>query len=177
MNPVTLTAAWAVPPSAVPRAADPVADASWADGESAGWLLQRRCSLTPAQFGACFVALALVSTLVAAFFWAMGARFVTLFAGIEVLLVGLAFAWHALHAADRDHLRVHEGHLLVERRRGLSVRREQWPLVGLRVRLAGDGSIELGRCGRRSRVGRDVDGAQCRRVLADLRRAVSTSTG
>jgi cytochrome c oxidase subunit 2 len=40
--------------------------------------------LTPAQFGAFFLALGLVSMLVALFFWALGARVITLFAGAEI---------------------------------------------------------------------------------------------
>jgi uncharacterized membrane protein len=176
MNPVTFPAAWATRQSPAWRPTDRLADkAAVAESES-GWSLQRRCSLTPAQFGAFFMALGSVSMLVALFFWALGVRVITLFAGAEIAVVGLAFAWHALHAADGEQLQVREGQLHVVRRRGLQVQLEQWPLAGLRVGSAADGSIELGRFGRRAHIGRLADRAQCRRVLADLRRLLATST-
>jgi len=176
MNPVTFPAAWAPQQSPAWRLTDRIADGATVTEGDPGWSLQRRCSLTPAQFGAFFLALGLVSMLVALFFWALGARFVTLFAGVEIAAVGLAFAWHALHAADGEHLHVSEGQLHVVRRRGLQVQVEQWPLAGLRVGAAVDGSIELGRSGRRAQVGREADRAHCRRVLADLRRLLATTT-
>lgn len=176
MNPVTFPAAWAPQQSPAWRATDRLADGAAAADAGPNWSLQRRCSLTPAQFGAFFLALGLVSMLVAVFFWSLGARVITLFAGAEIAVVGLAFAWHALHAADGEHLHLHEGHLQVVRRQGLQVRHEQWPLAGLRAGLAVDGSIELGRYGRRALIGREADRAQCGRVLADLRRLLATST-
>lgn len=141
------------------------------------WNLQRRCALTPAQFGACLLGLVLVSGLVAAFFWAMGARFVTLFAGIEVLGVGIAFALHAGHAADGERLHVADGLLHIEQRRGLRLTHEQVPLFGLQVRAVADGSIELNAQGRRWMLGRYAGGAARRQALAGLRRAVSTVHG
>jgi uncharacterized membrane protein len=179
MNPVTLPAAWGPQQSPAWRMTDRLADGDAArvaasDGQP-DWSLQRRCSLTPAQFGAFFLALGLVSSLVAVFFWAMGAPVITLFAGAEIAAVALAFAWHALHAADGEQLRLHEGQLQVLRRQGLRSELEQWPLAGLRVGLAADGSIELSRLGRFAQLGRQADRAQCRQVLAGLRRALATS--
>ena len=176
MNPVTLPAAWAPQQSPAWRAIDRLADGATAAEGGPSWSLQRRCSLTPSQFGACYLALGLVSMLVAIFFWSLGARVVTLFAGAEIVGVGLAFAWHALHAADGEQLHLREGQLQVVRRQGLQVRHERWPLAGLRAGLAGDGSIELGRHGRWALIGGEADRAQCRRVLADLRRSLATST-
>lgn len=141
------------------------------------WLLQRRCALSPSQFGACFAGLAVASGLVAAFFWAMGARWITAFAGLEVLLVGVAFAWHALHAADGEQLSVAGRQLRIERRVGLRVWLEQVPLPGLRVTAQADGSIGLSLRGRHWILGRNATDAARRQVLAELRRAVAAAQG
>jgi uncharacterized membrane protein len=147
------------------------------DSDAQAWQLQRRCALSPAQFGACFAGLALVSALVAAFFWAMGARFVTAFAGLEVVVVGVAFVWHAMHAADGERLKVVDGVLHVERRTGLRVTHQQFPLQGLRVAAALDGSIELKLRDRHIVLGRYAAEAARRPVLAGLRRAVAAVHG
>lgn len=138
----------------------------------AEWLLQRRCSLSPCQFGGCFLMLAAVSIVVALFFWAQGARFVAYFAGAEVLALGLAFALHALHAADGERLRIRGGQLLVERRAGLRQVQQALDLQALRVAETNDGAIELRARGQRLRVGAHADAARRRQVLLDLRRLV-----
>ena len=176
MNPVTLPAAWAhEQPPARGTPARPV-DAARSADDVCVWHLQRHCSLDPGRFGACFAGLVLVSALVAGFFWVMGAPLVTAFAGVEVLLVGLAFAWYAVHAADGERLSLQAGHLHIEHRRGLRTTHEQWPLSGLRVTLAPDGSIEVIHFRRRVRLGRNADDRQRRHVLAGLRRAMAPST-
>jgi uncharacterized membrane protein len=146
-------------------------------GSSPVWQLQRRCALSPRQFGACFAGLACVSALVAGFFWAMGARYVTAFACVEMLLVGGAFVWHALHASDGERLRITEGCLQLERSDGLHVAREELPLAGLRVSARADGAIELSLQGRRWVLGRQASDAARLQVLAGLRRAVAAAQG
>lgn len=180
MNPVSLPVVWAPQQQPAPRVGGwlgEAVDAGTGIADAARWNLQRRCALTPSQFGACLAGLVLVSALVAAFFWAMGARFVTLFAGIEVLVVGLAFAWHALHAADGERLHVADGLLHIEQRHGLRLTLEQVPLAGLQVVAAADGSIELSARGRHWTLGRQAAMAARRQALAGLRRAVSTLHG
>lgn len=180
MNPVSLPVVWAPQQQPAPRVGGwlgEAADAGTGTPADDRWSLQRRCALTPSQFGACLAGLVLVSALVAGFFWAMGARFVTLFAGLEVLVVGLAFAWHALHAADGERLHLADGQLHIEQRQGLQITHEQVPLSGLRVTAAADGSIELNARGRRWTLGRQAAGAARRQALAGLRRAVSTLHG
>lgn len=151
--------------------------AAGVDGASPAWELQRRCALSPGQFGACFAGLACVSALVAGFFWAMGARYVTAFAGLELLLVGGAFVWHALHASDGERLRICEGRLQIERREGLRITREDLPLFGLRVSAGADGSIGLSLGGQRRVLGRHASDASRLQVLAELRRAVAAAHG
>jgi uncharacterized membrane protein len=179
MNPVTLPVAWAPQQQPAPQAGDRHAGSTQGTDDLGAdqWHLQRRCSLSPAQFGGCFGLLTVVSVLVAAFFWALGARFVTLFAGVEVLVVGVAFALHALHAADGERLRVAEGCLHVERRNGTRLEHESIPLQGLRARAAADGSIELLLRGRRWMLGRHAAEAPRRQVLAGLRRVLASVNG
>jgi uncharacterized membrane protein len=174
MNPVTLPRAWAHPSSAAPDQADRrdgSGQGSGGDDEPA-WSLHRRCSLSPSQFGGCFLALAVLSALVALFFWAQGARFVTFFAGVEVLALGLAFAFHAVHATDGERVWVQGERLLIERRHGLRHAHEVLDLDGLRVAEAAGGAIELQVGGRSVRIGCHADAARRQQVLADLRRRV-----
>jgi uncharacterized membrane protein len=142
----------------------------------ASWSLQQRSALSPRQFGACFAVLAFVSGLVGTFFWVMGARFVTGFAGIEVVLVGVAFAWHAVHASDGEHVHLQDRTLHVEGRRGLRSWRDQVPVVGLHLAATADGAIDLRSGHRRWVLGGHATVAQRRRVLADMRRALSQTT-
>lgn len=136
------------------------------------WQLQRRCALSPRQFGACFLVLAGVSAAVALFFWTLGAPFVTLFAGLEVLALGAAFACHALHAADGERLQVRGGRLLIEGRHGLRQYQDSLDLALLRVAEGAGGLIELRARGRCVRVGGQAPAAQRRQVLAELRQLV-----
>jgi len=136
------------------------------------WQLQRRCALSPRQFCACFLALAGLSAAVALFFWALGAPFVTLFAGLEVLALGIAFACHAVHAADGERLLLHGGRLLIEQRHGLQQRRDSLDLATLRVGEGEGGLIELRARGRCVQVGQQAHATLRRQVLADLRQLV-----
>ena len=177
MHPASLPVVWANQPLVTRAEAQPGERGAGSESDPQAWELQRRCALSPAQFGACFAGLALVSALVAAFFWAMGAHYVTAFAGLEVVVVGAAFVWHAVHAADGERLRVVGGALHLERRLGLRVTHELFPLQGLRVSAAADGSIELKLQGRHCVLGRYAAEAARRQVLAGLRRAVATVHG
>lgn len=174
MNPVTLPHAWAHEPQTNPLWACRRGDVANAVDAAATtvWSLQRRCALTPRQFGGCFLALAVLSALVALFFWAQGVRFVAYFAGLEVLALALAFGIHAIHAADGERLRLQGDRLIVERRTGLRVQRHEMGLAALRVAEGGDGAIELRVRGQVVPIGRHADAARRRQVLTDLRRLV-----
>ena len=148
-----------------------------AGGSCARWVLQRRCALSPGQLAVCFVALATISAVVATGFWLQGVRIVMLFAGLEMLALGLAFVVHAVHAADGELLSLRGPELVIERREGLRVRHDRIGLEGLRVRQLVDGPIELCAGGRQWVVGRHADGARRRQVLADLCQMVVTRTG
>jgi uncharacterized membrane protein len=178
MNSVTLPHEWGHDTPLVSgqevRPGDVCEQASAQSLEPAGhqWQLQRRCALSPRQFGACFLALAGLSAAVALFFWVLGAPFVTFFAGFEVLALGMAFACHAVHASDGERLQLHGDRLLVEQRHGLTQRRERLELASLRVGEGEDGLLELHARGRCVRVGRHAHPTQRRQVLAELRQLV-----
>lgn len=178
MNPVILPVAWTHRQPAVRQDAASAAAASDIEGDIGAdtWLLQRRNALSPRQFAACFAAVAVMSGLVGALFWLVGAGFVTGFAGLEVVVVGLAFGWHALHAADGERLRMQGSEMMLECRQGLRCWHERVSLAGLQLSAAADGSIEM-RSGRRHWVlGRHATVAQRRRVLTEIRRALARTT-
>lgn len=169
MNPATLPAVWASAVPAAPCMPERSADGAAQEGP-ARWSLQARCSLTPRQFGLCFTALALVSALVALLFWLLGARVVALFSGLELLLLGLAFGWHALHAADGEQLSLDGGQLHVDHRAGLRQWQSTLERQGLRVAETDDGRIELCSHGSALRVGSRLAAPRRRQLVAELRR-------
>ena len=183
MNPATLPVMRASAAPAAPRMPERSADGAAQDASAAAaaaaatmaaatrhWSLQARCSLTPRQFGLCFAALALVSALVAALFWLLGARYVAFFSGLELLLLGVAFGWHACHAADGEQLSLRGSRLHVEHRAGLRHWRSALDLNGLRVAETDDGRIELCSYGHALRVGGRLAAPRRRQLAAELRR-------
>lgn len=171
MNPVTLPVAWAASVPAASSMPDGRAEGTVAFGGAGAqtWSLQGRCSLTPRQFGLCFLGLAGVSCAVALLFWMLGAPFVALFTGIEVLALSVGFGWHALHAADGELLSLQGPCLQVDHRSGLRHWQSTLDRSGLRVAELADGSIELRSRGRRLRVGARLDAARRRQLVAELR--------
>ena len=179
MNPATLPVMRASAVPAASRMPERSADGAAQDASAAAvtmaaatrhWSLQARCSLTPRQFGLCFAALALVSALVATLFWLLGAPYVAFISGLEVLLLGLAFGWHACHAADGEQLSLRGSRLHVEHRAGLRHWRSALDLNGLRVAETDDGRIELCSHGHALRVGGRLAAARRRQLAAELRR-------
>ena len=180
MNSVSLPVDWALEKL---LASSPKAQFAGDDVDGvqvAAWSLQRRCSLTPQQLGTGYACLVLASALVAAVFWLQGVRMVALFSTFEVLTVGLAFAWHAMHAADGEQLLMQDDHLWVEQRRGFyggdpsplpsprrgegempsssalpcMVKKPSWSCAHRRTVLPSDDGAPLRRKGCRSNVGR-----------------------
>ncbi len=77
-------------------------------------LLRRNCSISPAGLMKVFAMLALASVGIASAFAALGAWMILPFAGLEVLLLGAAFAVTARHAADCERIDLENGRLSVE---------------------------------------------------------------
>jgi uncharacterized membrane protein len=142
------------------------------------WRLQRAGSATPRQLVAVYLSLCAVSLAIGSLFYAQGAPYVLGFAGLELLLVGLALLVFARHAGDRETLTLVGRTLQVEQRRGTHTEHTEFSADWLRVEpAAGQGSlVELSGQGRRVRVGRflrpELRAAFARELRAMLRRAV-----
>lgn len=175
---------WPAPPAAAPVAAPVFARTVTLSGGGVGtgaqalqWRLQRHCSLSPAQLGLAYGLLCVVSLAVGFLFLALGAPYVLGFAGLELLLVGVALLVFARHAADREELTLVGRSLLVEVRLGSRVHRADFSADWLRVEpAAGQGSlVELSGQGRRLRVGRflrpELRSAFANELRAAVRRA------
>lgn len=120
------------------------------------WLLQRNCSLTPAQLFGVYLSLCTVSLVIALGFAWQGASPVLAFAGIELLLVGGALLIYARHAADHERITLAGDCLAVLHQHGGHTDERRFRAAWVRVEpLTSDRSlIELTGDGQSSRVGR-----------------------
>jgi uncharacterized membrane protein len=125
-------------------------------GPGLEWLLTRNCSMKPSQLFGVYLSLCAVSLLIALGFTWQGASPVLAFAGIELVLVGMALLVYARHAADHERITLTDGALSVEHRHGQQLERHRFRAAWVRVEpLAGDRSLlELTGDGQSSRVGR-----------------------
>jgi uncharacterized membrane protein len=136
--------------------------------------MRRNCSLAPRQVLAAYCAISLVSLSIAAVFAWFGAVPVLYFAGLELLLLGLALLVYARHAADHETITLKNSTLAVEHHCGNRVERAEFRADWLRVEPAqGQGSLlELSGAGKRTFVGRYLR-PEWRQMLArELRQAL-----
>lgn len=152
-------------------------------GTALQWVLKRNCSMSPRQMGGFYLSLCLVSAVIAAGFWVNGAPFVTAFAGIELLLVGVALLVHARHASDREVLLLQGGTLRVEVEQGARTKQFELDAGWLTVEpAAAQGSlVALAARGQRLRVGRflrpELRGPFAQELRRALRRAQDGGAG
>lgn len=183
--PITLTptpAPWPAPvaPGHAAIYAQPVVlDGTEGGGRVAAlqWVLRRNCSISPAQLLAAYLLLCFVSLVIATAFFIQGAKPVLVFAGVELLALGVAMLIYARHAGDRETLtlagrRLHVVQVDGNRRREARFRAE-WLAV---EPSAGQGSlVELSGDGQRLRVGRflrpELRAAFAQELRRSLRRA------
>jgi uncharacterized membrane protein len=151
-------------------------------GDEAGsglrWVMRRKCSLAPRQVIAAYSAICLVSLSIASVFAWFGATPVLYFAGLELLLLGLALMVYARHAADHETITLKNSTLAVEHHCGNRVERAEFRADWLRVEPAqGQGSLlELSGAGRKTVVGRYLR-PEWRQMLArELRQALRLHT-
>jgi uncharacterized membrane protein len=138
------------------------------------WVLRRNCSLTPRQVFGAYLLLCLVSLLIAGGFSWWGATPVLAFAGVELLLAGLALLVYARHATDRETILLDGPALRVEHHCGRQVQAAEFRSAWVRVEPRhGEGSlVELTGEGQQARVGRYLR-PELRSLLAqELRRAL-----
>ncbi|MDF1484834.1 DUF2244 domain-containing protein [Ramlibacter sp. H39-3-26] len=127
-------------------------------GRDVDWRLQRNCSVTPTQLGWMYGALCALSLAIGAWFWYLGARLVLGFTGIELAAVGAALLAYARHAADGEHIHLHDGRLVVELEQGGRLLRAELDRAWVRVEPRADDRslIRLTARGRSVDVGRYV---------------------
>ena len=76
--------------------------------------LKRNCSISPAGLAGAFAALALLAIAIGIAFALAGAWLVLPFAGLEALLLGVAFVLTARHATDYERIELDSGRLRIE---------------------------------------------------------------
>jgi uncharacterized membrane protein len=182
MNATSLPVSWGTSPDrrAVPWVFGREVALREDDGCEAGralqWLLRRNCSISPRQMGAVYVSLCALSLAIASFFLFHGAPVVMAFAGVELLVVGIALLVYARHAGDRETLTLSGRRLRVEQRFGPRVDRTDFTAEWLTVEPAlGQGSlVQLSGEGRTVKVGRhlrpELRAAFARELRTALRR-------
>lgn len=138
------------------------------------WDLKRHCSISPAQLVTVFAGLCVVSLLIAAGFWWIGAPAVLAFAGLELLALAVAFLVHARHAGDHEVLALQDRELTVQQT--LGPRQSMWRFRADWLRVepsAGQGSlIQLSGQGQVARVGRFLRPDQRGDLARELRLAL-----
>ena len=153
---------------------NPVFRFATVQGQAIHWFLRRNCSVSPAQLGWLYASLCVVSLGIGTFFWFQGAVMILPFAWIEVLAVGAAFLAYARHAADREHILLQGGRLVVETEAAGRLEGAESTRHRARVEPGADDRslIELSGQGRSVNVGRFVR-PELRPALArEIRRAL-----
>ena len=147
------------------------------DNQALAWHLRRNCSVTPRQLGALYASLCLVTVVISLWFWAIGAKMVLGFAGLELLLVGVAFLVYARHAADGETVSLQDGSLIVERESGGGRERLEFRGAHVRIDVPADrrALIEVRAHGRKVEIGRHVRPEWRPALAGEIRRALQTS--
>jgi uncharacterized membrane protein len=156
---------------------NPVYQFAQVSGPSIDWRLRRNCSVTPAQLGWFYGSLCAVSLGIGLFFWVQGVALVLTFAGLELMLVGVAFLAYARHATDGEWISLQGPNLVVELETAGRRERAEFARQWVRVEPeSGDRSlIELSGQGRSVQVGRFVR-PELRQVLArEIRKALRSA--
>ena len=121
-----------------------------------------------------YAGLGAVTLLLASVFWAIGAPVMLPFAGVEIVVLGLALYVHARHVGDGEVLQLCAGRLEVRQQRAGQLLCSRFDAATTRVHMPGDkrALLELTAAGQRVLVGRHLRADQ-RAVLArELRQAL-----
>ncbi len=138
------------------------------------WVMRRNCSITPRQLVGVYLSLCAVSLVIAVAFWVVGAPTVLAFAGLELVMLGVAFALYARHATDCETITLAGRELAIEHRCGQVVARSSFRAEWVRVEpVSDDGSlVEVSGEGRHTRVGRYVRPEWRAQLAQELRLAL-----
>lgn len=93
---------------------------------SGKWVFRRNCSLTPKQLLQWYLSLCVITLVIATGFLLAGFWIVLPFAGLELLLVGIAFVVYARHATDYEMIELQPNQLLLVMADGSKVTQIEW---------------------------------------------------
>lgn len=119
--------------------------------------LKRNCSISPAGLAWVFAALAALVLAIGAGFAVAGAWLVLPFAGLEVLLLGVAFVLYARHATDYERIELEPGCLMVEVADAERTARHVLDPRRARVRLEKDDRVLLHSPEKEVEIGKHLD--------------------
>jgi len=102
------------------------------------WKLQRNCAMTPVQLLTGLWFIMLPSMLVGVAFLYHGIPWASVFSGIEVVVLAIAFVCYARNAADAEWVRISGDHVEVQVRSGSVLIQENFHRSFLRMRLCKD---------------------------------------
>ena len=144
------------------------------DGQAEGyvWVCKRNCSMSPSQLLGFFVSLSLVSLLVAGLCWLGGAKLVTPFTLLELLVMAVALLAYARHAADRERVVFGAERVVVEWENAGRVERAELPTRRTRILMHDDGLIVFRAGDQMAFVGRYTRPERREKLARDLRRAL-----
>ena len=94
--------------------------------ETQVWLFKQNCALTPKQLLYWYLSLAGLTLGIASGFLLMGFWIVLPFAGLELLLVGIAFLIYGRHATDYERIELTRNELKVDVARAQKVYSKLW---------------------------------------------------
>ena len=94
--------------------------------QSSQWVFRRNCSLSPKQLLQWYLSICFITLVVATGFLLAGFWIVLPFAGIELLLVGMAFVVYARHAGDYEMIELQQNQLILVLADGTELTRLQW---------------------------------------------------
>jgi uncharacterized membrane protein len=141
------------------------------------WQLKPNCSITPAQLLQFYATLCIVSLGIGLAFWFQGASLVLPFAGLELLLVGVALVFYARHARDGEKITLQDHQLVIELQTAGRVARSEFFGDWVKVEFKdGSGSlIEVSGQGHSVKVGRFLRPELRHALAAEIRSAVRVS--
>lgn len=138
------------------------------------WELRRNCRLRPAQLAAWCAVPCAVSLLIGIVFALMGYPMFLAFAGLETVVVALAFVVYARHAADHATLTLREdGELEIAEVRGTSLQTTRLPTAWVTVK-ADERGLSLASRGTTVHLSGYATRTVCESLERDLRAALRT---
>jgi len=137
-------------------------------------LIKRNCSISPAGLFRVFALLALATLGIGAGFAAAGAWLILPFAGLEVVVLGVAFVICGRHATDYERIELARGRLTVEVADGPRTACYAMNARMVRVGLEGEGNlvprVRLRAAGGNLEVGRHLEAQARTEFAAELRK-------